>query len=140
MEQRDFMLNQIEQLGKVLAKILSDFIEFKSEGEVTQGIGITNQRLQSDLGIDIEELTVLNKEELKNYLENRQLTAEHLEVLSEYMKEIGEEEIHENKKEAKRKLEKAIELLDIADQISNTISFDRINKRKEIENILPQLF
>ena len=56
MEQRDLLKDQIEQLGKVLAKILPDFLGLKSEGQISQGIEITNHRLRSELDIEIEEL------------------------------------------------------------------------------------
>jgi hypothetical protein len=138
MEQRDLLKDQIEQLGKVLANILSDLLGLKSKGQTSQGIEATNQRLQGELDIDIEKITTLTKKELKDYLKNRHLRAEHLEILSECLKEIGKGKIEENKKGAKMKLEKAIELLDIADEISKTMSFDRINKKKEIENVLQQ--
>ncbi|NLN24242.1 MAG: hypothetical protein GX163_00985 [Bacteroidetes bacterium] len=138
MEQRDLLKDQIEQLGKVLANILSDLLGLKSKGQTSQGIEATNQRLQGELDIDIEKITTLTKKELKDYLKNRHLRAEHLEILSECLKEIGKGKIEENKKDAKMKLEKAIELLDIADEISKTMSFDRINKKKEIENVLQQ--
>ena len=138
MEQRDLLKDQIEQLGKVLANILSDLLGLKSKGQTSQGIEATNQRLQGELDIDIEKITTLTKKELKDYLKNRHLRAAHLEILSECLKEIGKGKIEENKKDAKMKLEKAIELLDIADEISKTMSFDRINKKKEIENVLQQ--
>lgn len=138
MEQRDLLKDQIEQLGKVLANILSDLLGLKSKGQTSQGIEITNQRLQDELDIEIEKITTLTKKELKDYLKNRHLRAEHLEILSECLKEIGKGEIEKNKTDTKMKLEKAIELLDIADEISKTMSFDRINKKKEIENVLQQ--
>ena len=136
MEQRDLLKDQIEQLGKVLANILSDLLGLKSKGQTSQGIEITNQRLQSELDIEIEKITTLTKKELKDYLKNRHLKAEHLEILSECLKEIGKGEIEKNKQATKVKLEKAIELLDIADEISKTMSFDRINKKNEIKNVL----
>jgi len=136
MEKRDLIKDQIEQLGKVLAKILSDFLGLKSKGQVSLGIEISNERLQSDLDIDIKKLTTLTKKELKDYLENRKLTAEYLEILSKYLKEVGLREIQTNKEKARMWLKKAIELLDVADEISKTMSFDRINKKNEIESVL----
>ena len=136
MEQRDLLKDQIEKLGKVLANILSGLLGLKSKGQTSQGIEITNQRLQSELDIEIEKITTLSKKELKDYLKNRHLKAEHLEILSECLKEIGKGEIEKNKQATEVKLEKAIELLDIADEISKTMSFDRINKKNDIKNVL----
>jgi len=138
MEQRDLLKDQIEQLGKVLAEILSDFLGLKSKGSINEGIKISKERLQSELDIDIEKLITLNKTKLKEYVKNLKLSEGHLEILSEYLKEMGMVKNRANIGEAKLCLEKALELLDVADEISNTLSFDRINKKTKIENMLQQ--
>lgn len=133
MEQRDLLKDQIEQLGKVLAKILSDFLGFKSDGNVAQGIEISNERLQAELDIDIKKLVLLDKSELKEYLNSRKLKDVHLETLSEYLTEIGKTKT--TKVDIDLYLKKAIELLDYADETTKTISFDRVNKERKIEMI-----
>jgi hypothetical protein len=137
-EQRDLLKDQIEQLGKILAKILSDFLGLKSRGKVSQGIEISNHRLQSELDIDIEKLTTVSQETLKDYLEHQKLTAEHIEVLSDYLKELGIAAIKTDPEKAKLYLEQAISLLDAADKISNMMSFDRIDKKKAIASMLQE--
>lgn len=136
MEQRDYLMVQIEQLGKVLAAILSGFLGLKSKGEVSLGIEITNERLQGELDIDIEKIAALNNMEVKAYLEKRKLRAEHIEGLSDYLKEIGIGETDKTK--ASLWLKKAIVLLDIADEISKTLSIDRVNKKRNIEKRLQE--
>lgn len=136
MEKRDVLKDQIEQLARALAKILSDFIGRKESGQGTQGIKIGNEQLQSELEIEIAQLLALSKAELKDYLEKRNLKANHLELLSEYMKEIGIEEMKTDKAKAKLYLLKAIELIEIADESTKTMTFDRMNLKIEIEKIL----
>ncbi len=138
MEHRDLLKDQIEQLGKVLAKVLSDFLGFKSSGNAIQGIEISNESLQSELDIDIEKIMAINKTELDEYVRNRKLTDIHLELLSEYLKEVGAVKTKIDKSDAQLCLQKAIELLDIADEISKTMSFDRINKKGDINTVLQQ--
>ncbi|MCG8576837.1 MAG: hypothetical protein MI810_18295 [Flavobacteriales bacterium] len=137
MEQRDLIKDQIEQLGKVLAKMLSDFLGLKSEGKLSEGIESTNYRLQTELDIDIHQLLNFTKEELKNFFANRQHTPEHLETLSDYLKEAGiaELELNEGGK-SKMYFQKAIELLEIANENSQTMSFERMTKQAEIEKLL----
>ncbi len=113
MEQRDLLKDQIERLGKVLAKILSDFLGFKSSGNATQGIEISNESLQSELDIDTEKIMAINKTELEVY-QGQKI----------------------DKSDAQLRLQKAIVLLNIADEISKTMSFDRINKKGAINNVL----
>lgn len=136
MEQRDVLKDQIEQLGKVLAKILSDFLGFKSSGNVTQGIEVSNESLQSELDIDIQKIMVLDKTELEEYFRKRQFTESHLELLSEYLKEVGIAKTEIDKSDAHLCLQKAIDLLEIADEVSKTMSFDRINRKSEIKNVM----
>nr|WP_321411263.1 hypothetical protein [uncultured Allomuricauda sp.] len=136
MEQRDLLKDQIEQLGRVLSQILSNFLGLKSKGNVTQGVEISNERFQSELDIDIEKLLKLENVDLKEYLNTRKLTETHLEILSEYLAEVGQTETIIAEQEPY--LIKAIELLDIADEISKTMSFERMNKKRKIENVLQQ--
>lgn len=136
MEQRDLLKDQIEQAGKVLAKILGDFLGLKSQGNVEQAIEISNECFQSELDIDIKKLVVLDKSELKKYLKTRKLTYVHLETLSEYLAEIGKSKA--TKVEVELYLKKAIELLEYADEISKSMSFERISKKTEIEDVLQQ--
>lgn len=136
MEQRDRLKDEIEQLGKVLAKILSDFLHLKSNGQISQSIKISNQQLESELDIDMHPLLALPHKELTAYLQDRQLTPDHIETLAEYLEELGKSEMDTHKENATLKLKKAMELLDIADEISKTISFDRMHKKNTITALL----
>jgi len=139
MEERDILKDQIQQLGKVLANIVSAFLDLKLTGNVIAGIEVSNQRFQDELDLDIEKILALDENELKGYLQSRKLSAEHLEILSEYLKELGATHSDTNKTEAKSCFEKAIELLDISDEISKTLSFVRENKKAEIQKSLDQI-
>jgi len=138
MEKRDLLKDQIEQLGKVMAKILSDFIGMKSNSDVDQQIIISNERFQNELDIDIEKLLSLQKTKLRLYTNKRNLTDRHLETLSAYFKEVGLEKLKTSKSQGRLYLVKAIEILEIADEFSKTISLDRIDRSTEIKNVLQQ--
>ncbi|MCB9223417.1 MAG: hypothetical protein R2780_15135 [Crocinitomicaceae bacterium] len=136
MEQRDLIKEQIEQLGRVLGKILSDFLNLKSEGKTSQGIEVSNERFKEELDIDIDVLRNLGKDELKNYFLNKKFTAEHIEKLADYFFELGTTE--ENVKEhlSSQYLLRSIDFLDLADSVSNTFSFERMNKKDRIKKII----
>ncbi len=138
MEQRDYLMLQIEQLGKVLGKILNNFLGLKSAGKVEQGIETSYSQFKNELDINIEELISVSKDELKKYILERQLKEEHLEILSEYFKELGDSKMSINKSEANLFLSKTIELLEIADEISETISFTRENEKTILQNKINQ--
>lgn len=139
MEQRDLIKDQIEQLGRVLGKIFADFTGLKSQGRVSQAIEISNEKLQTQLDIDIDKIISLNSEELEEYVVKKELTFEHIEVLSEYLTEIGKVQMEQNRENAKRIFIKAIELLDISDGISQTMCFTRMDKKSNIENLLKSI-
>jgi hypothetical protein len=137
MERRDLLKDQIEQMGKVLAEIVSSFLGLKSKGRVSEGIEISKDQLKGQFDIDIETMMALNSHELKDYLKVRNLTAGHIETLSDYFTELGKTKMDTNNQQvASSKLKKALELLDVADEISGTMSFERMEKRNEIENLL----
>jgi len=138
MEHRDLIKDQIEQLGKVLGKILSDFLGLKTIGQVSQGIEIANKQLKSRLDIDIDKLLSIDNNMFKEYFEKRMMPPEHLEILSKYLKEVGETKITTNINDAKVYLNKSLELLVLIDDITKTMSFERMNQKLQIENMLQQ--
>jgi hypothetical protein len=139
MERRDLIKEQIEQLGKVLGAILTKFLGGKTEGNPAKEIQVIDKQLKEKLNIDIEEMFNIDKTpELGKYIKSEtKLAPQHLELLSEYLQEIGETHFdNNNKKEAKQYLKKALQLLDIADKNSNSLSFTRIDKKAKIEDLL----
>lgn len=118
--------------------IISNFLGLKSSDNVNQGIEISNERLQSELDIYTKKIIALKKTALEEYVRNRKLTESHLELLSEYLKEVGLAKAKIDKQYAHLCFQKAIELLDMADEISKTVSFNRINKKSEIKNVIQQ--
>jgi len=136
MKQRDILMDQIEQAGRALGKIFADFMGLKSGGNITNEIAITNQRLQSQLDINIEHLLSLKRRDATEYLQDRVGTDEHVETLSDYLKDIGLFKKKTNDSEFQLYLSKALEFLEIADDISRTMSFDRNRKKTEIRDLL----
>lgn len=133
MLKRDFLLAQIEQISKVLSKILSDFLGLKSGGDMDQGIELMQEQLKAELDIDLEVLITLSKEEMKSYLLERKMANNHFEKLAEYLKEIGMRNSTNDREKANNYLKKALELIDLEDELYETMSFSRMKLRKEIE-------
>ena len=138
MEKRDLLKDQIEQLGRVLGKIVSDFLGLKSSGETTAGIEISNEQLKNELDMDLSILLELDKYDLKKYLTSRKLNTEHIEILSKYLEGIGLSKVAENKTEADKYLSKTLTLIELFEEISKEMSFERINRKNRIENALQE--
>lgn len=135
MEQRDFLKNQIDQIGKILGKIISDFFDVQSTKNFSTSIQTMNIRLQTELNIDLKKIIFLSKIELKDYLHKSLVKPENFEMLSELLKEIGKSNSF-HKKQRNAYLYKAIELLEIVDETSNTLSFERLKKKNQIEMMI----
>ncbi len=136
MERRDLIKDQIEQLGKVLGHILAKFLGNKANGNVSEGIQLANEQFRNELNLDIDTITSLAGEDLKQYLKQNNLTAEHLDILARYFKEMGTALLHKNDAEAKIHLLKSKELFDLADEISQATSFERMSELSDINNLL----
>ena len=138
MQQRDLIKDQIEQLGKALAEITNDFLKLKTSNRVPEAIQITDERFQKYLNISVEQLISVDKSQLPDYLNKNGLTAEHAERLSDYFREVGESLVEQDSRQVKRRLRSAIDLLDAADELTQTASFERMAKQAIISRILKQ--
>lgn len=127
MQKRDFFKDEIEKLSKALAKILSEFLQLKKTGNNIEAINQTNIKLQQELHINIDEVIQKTKEDLLIYIKNKKLTANHIDILARILIEQADIFIQNgDNSKAKKHLTKSVELLEIAGEISKTISFEQI--------------
>jgi len=136
MEHRDLIKDQIEQLGRVLARILSDFMGFKSKGKAAIGIEIANENLKGELDLDIDTIINLNGEELSSYLLDKKLSPAHIEKLIDYITEIAEHRFNIEKTSGIIVYRKILDLYEMLNKLSKTYSFERKHKVEYIKQIL----
>lgn len=134
MQQRDLLKEQIEELSKVLAQILANFLGLASSSTINQAILISNKSLTDKAGIDIETLIYYNKTRLKTELSQLNFTDTHFELLADYLTTVGKSS--SNKTLANQYFQTALALLDITDELSATMSFERMNKMNTIRTLL----
>lgn len=137
MEQRDILLEQFEQMGRVLGEMLANFLRLRRQGQVAEGLAMSRERMQSELQVDMDELLMTEEAAMDAYLQARNLTAEHTELLAELLMEIGEAHHVSDTEISQQYLEKSLLLLRIADQQSEMLSFDRLQMKAQIEKLLP---
>jgi hypothetical protein len=136
MERRDIIQDEIEQLGRVLGTILATFLGMKSQGKVQEGMEAAEQQLQSHLDLDVPKMLQLEGRDLIDYLQGLRFTADHLEDLSAYLLESARDQLADCDPEAVLRVQKAMELLDIADELSKTASLERMGKKSMMEEVL----
>lgn len=138
MEQRDILKDQIEELGRVLGKIIADFLGLKEQGNITQGIIISTQQLKSSLAIDLELLLSKTNAELLAYLQERNLSFEQIETLANHLVEIGTAQMDVQQATGIKLLQKVLEIYHLINTHTKLYSLDRMNRSDKIKQLMHQ--
>ncbi|MBN2614051.1 MAG: GNAT family N-acetyltransferase [Bacteroidales bacterium] len=136
MEKRDYLLDQIEQMGKVIAALLSGFLGLKAQGKAALALEVSRRQMREEVDIDIELILNLSEKELKRYLKERKLIQHHLDKLALYFLEIGESLQEDNRNEAGMYLLKARQLLELSAEFTRTLSLGQIDTQNRINHLL----
>lgn len=133
MEQQDYLKRQIDQIGRILGRILTDLAGFKNKGQINDGIAITNQILKNELDIDITELAEIRKDEFITTIKSKKnLTNENIGMLAEILLLVAESSYDVNRS----LYEKCLIIYEYLEKEENVYSLDRQWKIKRIKNLL----
>lgn len=127
MEKRDLIQAEIEKLGFFLQRLLANFLNGNSAGNSLEAVDLVTNELKNELDFDLLHFVSLSNVEMKKYLSNFKFNEQNIEKLADLLAEINS---------SKEYLIKALELLDFADEISNSFSFERNNKKIKIQQLL----
>ncbi len=135
MEQKDFILREIEKIGIVLRAILNKLITHSHLSfNETQQYHEVKERLELDINFDINRFLLLDKDESIKYIRKiNGFSVENIELLADCFYQMGLKSTPIN---AKLYYEKAILLLQQANYESKTFSLERETLINEIKNIL----
>ena len=122
MQQRDLLKDQIEQLGRVLSKVIAHLLQLQQTSDLPPGLQEAIRETKDKTGIDLDQLLGQDRTTLAAYAEAHQLTAEHLDHLVDYLTQIAE---LVGPLERHTCLTTALHLLEVADRRSQTYSFSR---------------
>jgi hypothetical protein len=133
MEERDYLKKQIDQMGQVFAKMLSSLLGLKNNGQVNEGLEMSNQTLKKELDFTIQELIDLSTNELIEYLTvQKNLTNENLDKLSEILLFHADNSQVEKEKLYKR----CLTIYEYLDSVESIYSLERQWKIQRIKNQL----
>lgn len=133
MEQRDWMQDQIEQLGRVLGMIIAKFFRLKNEGSLAQAVEITEKALVEQLDINIDELLDMSSEQLRIFMEQHKVQVHYFEQLADYLATKGVKYFETDPKHALLILGKALEMYQIVTVTSSLFSLERAEKEKVVQ-------
>ena len=133
MQQKDFILREIEKISALLLAIIGKLIPSKSIEEQQQTEELINNQLEEHYGNDLNYILNINKIDFETeFTRNKGFTFENIELLADLLFTLGNNhfEIKTNY------LIKSVELYKYIDTANRTFSFERIEKIKRIEFIL----
>ena len=134
MEQRDYLMRQIEQFARVLGKILFDLLGLKNKGDISESIEFTTRSLISELNIDLEKLTSIKRDELIDTLICKMgFNNGNLEILAEILMQTGDNYYKmKNFHKGESFCQTSLTIYEYLDKSDNTYSFDRKEKMKSL--------
>ena len=137
MEQEDYIKRQIDQLGRVLGKILADLTGFRARGQMGEGIEAADQAIKAELGLSINDLISIPTENFINKLqESRKVSDDNFDKLADLFFQLAEEldQSGTDNEKMQNLYERSLMMYDHLDQTSLTYSFDRHTKIEKIKN------
>lgn len=133
MEQKDYLLREIEKMGAVLRAILNRLTGTKGNLSITteNAFEQTSEDLIRELGFDLSRFISLDKAESEDYLSRFEgMNTVNLESLAGIIYQIALEEPVVRQQVL---LDKALQIYDLCDTNDKTFSFDREQRIQAIQ-------
>lgn len=139
MQQEDFIKRQIEQLSRVLGKILFDLVGL-TKGNVADAIEVTNQAIRNELNLDIDEIINLPVDKTLDILINeKKLSGTNLESFADILYQIANVTPPPQDNKANKLFEKGLAIYEYLNATSKTYSLDRNFKIDKIKRTIDLL-
>lgn len=136
MEQKDYILREIEKISKLLQAIINKFLgnNDNSAIKVENSFEETNELLFKEIGFDIDKFVNLGGDDSENYIDKfKGFNINNLELLAEAVFAIG---FNEKSDKRKNYLIKALWLYEFCNMKDKTFSFDRESKIAKVKSYL----
>lgn len=134
MEQRDHLKKQIDELGQVLGKLITELLQLKSQGKFNDGLEITNQTLKTNLDHNLDELLAIPDEVFIPNLKVRKIKNEALDKLAELMLLWADNE--GTTERGMQLYKKSFLLFEKLESVEAIYSMDRHRKLERLKKIL----
>jgi hypothetical protein len=135
MQQEDYLIRQIDQLGKALGILLADLLRLKTQGQVSEGIQLAGQTLKVELGLDPDDLVSLPAEQFISKLkEEKKLSNENFDTLADLLVLFAEDPgLRDTDPEKREKFyDRALLIYEYLDKTDSAYSYYR---KLKIDNI-----
>jgi hypothetical protein len=136
MEKRDLLIEEAERLGRVLGEMICDLLKIRHEKTISSNLEVNTSKLKFDFDFDLHIIINSDEETVSNYLSEKRFSYKNTELLIDYLRIIASNIILKDKKEALKILQRALYLYVFLDSRSKNFSFYRVEKEKDIKNII----
>ena len=135
MEQRDYILREIEKISVMLLAMLGKFKRIKSKKQFEQERALVNQHMEESGGLTIDKLLSFTDEEIISYSDkNKGFDPGNIELLADLLNVFAE---NLPDSESRNLNKKAVLILEYIDRETKTFSMERSLKIKELKHKLP---
>ena len=136
MEQKDYILREIEKIGTVVRAIMGRISGTETEEAITVGHEFeqTTEWMVQETGFSLMKVLTMEKQPLKEYIASfRGFNVANMELLAGLFYHTG---IRYPEGEQERFLLKALQLYELCNETDHTFSLERERKINEIQNKL----
>ncbi len=132
---RDIIKDQIEQVGRALAKIAAALLDLKIQGNISQGIEMAEAEFKEELNLDIDELLAMEKVELTKFLKDNRFGLEQIENLYFIAYEMGKYKMKSDPEKAKEILSQLETIIETFIDHTGTASMDLLEKLDKLKHL-----
>lgn len=128
MEQKDYLLREIEKIGLIIRYIWQKLFGGNENTSLTveKKMNDVSEMLLNETGFDLNKFMLLNTQESNDYIVDfKGFSVENIELLADLMTQIC---FQRNSSDSKIYLEKALQLYELCNLKSSTYSLTRENK------------
>ena len=135
MPQRDYLMQQLEEMGYLLASLIRRVLKLKDDGKEDEITGMLHDLIQQKLSFNMNEAIVLDNDGFLVLMKEHFKTENHLEEMAELLMLTGKS-IHPLSLTRINYLDKALVLYTHLQETSQNFSFTRKDKIMEIRQLL----
>lgn len=136
MQQKDYLLREIEKFGLMITMIINKLSRRKEEVSLSEQDQLEEAKglLLQEIGFDVDVCFSLEDSEIEQYISTLQgVSGANIELLADVLHVMGKR----SEPDATRVyLEKALKLYELCNSMDRTFSFDREGKIREIKDTL----
>lgn len=137
MERRDYLLTQIQQLGRFLRRIIEMMMGKSSSSNLEELMNQHHEEFKENCGFDIELLATPDFKELKDVLTaNNSYNSENIQLLADYMVLLTSKNIDTPPTKIYRLKQNALKLYELLEVSEKTYSLERQTKMEELKRDL----